>query len=154
MKMADVPKKKWSMVRVQVQTLLAYFTFVLPPQNIFYFCKRCETQLEFMIKDSSQVQYIPGMYVCIFILFRDWVMAIFVWSSFVKLGFIYWIVFSFFDVTVSASGFIQSTLANVSHPLYHVVIIVVQFRLEDLQIANFEAGGREWNLEENREINN
>ena len=42
-------------------------------------------------------------------------------------------------VVALRSRFIKTTLADVTDPLDHVVIAVVELRLKDLQVANFEA---------------
>lgn len=45
-----------------------------------------------------------------------------------------------------AAGFINAAAANVSHPFDDIMVTVVQLRLEYLQVAHLEAGGREWHL--------
>ena len=41
---------------------------------------------------------------------------------------------------------VQSRSADISDPFDHVVIAVIQFRFEHLQIADFQSGRRERNL--------
>lgn len=51
------------------------------------------------------------------------------------------------DSLWSASGFIVSTASNVSDPLDHIMVTVVQFGFKYFQVANFESRRSKRNLQ-------
>ena len=54
------------------------------------------------------------------------------------------------DAARSASGLVQAAASDVPHPLDDVVVVVVQLRFEDFQVAHLQAGRRERNLKKKK----
>ena len=50
-----------------------------------------------------------------------------------------------------SAGLVEPTLADVAHPLHHVMVAVVELGLKHLEIAHLQARASKWNLERGRE---
>ncbi len=55
-----------------------------------------------------------------------------------------------FTPLLLASRLVEPAAANVAHPLDHIVVIVVQFALKHLQVADLQTGGGERDLKVHR----